>query len=233
MSNDNVVAIIPARGGSKGIPRKNLVPIGGYPLLAWSVRQALNCDKIQSVWVTSDSEEILEVARIYGSNCIKRPSNFAVDSSSSEEAWLHAVDFLESKGINPRLIVGMQPTSPIREPSDLSDAITHLLDNRLDSLLSVSPVDDYFAWEMSGAITARSINYDYRNRQRRQEIKETFIENGSFYVFKTSVLKEFQNRLGGRIGVFKMPRHKMFQIDEFEDINLCEAIIKGFNYEIG
>ena len=233
MSNIEVAAIIPARGGSKGIPRKNLMPICGHPLLAWSVRQALNCDAIHSVWVTSDSDEILDVAKNYGSSCIKRPSILANDNSSSEDAWLHAVDFLETQGITPTLIVGMQPTSPIRDAFDISNAITNLIDNNLDSLLSVTPVDDYFAWEMSGDITANSINYDYRLRKRRQDIKETFIENGSFYVFKTSILKEFRNRLGGRIGVHKMARHKMYQIDELEDAILCEAIINGYNYAIG
>src|SRR6185295_10226970 len=119
----STVAIIPARAGSKGIPGKNLVPVCGRPLVVWSVRQALAAKRIDSVWVSSDGEDILAAATGAGAKAIRRPADLASDSASSESAWLHALDAIEQQGLRVTRVVGMQPTSPVREPSDLDGAL--------------------------------------------------------------------------------------------------------------
>jgi CMP-N,N'-diacetyllegionaminic acid synthase len=225
------VAIIPARGGSKGIPRKNLVDICGKPLIAWSILQARNARHIDSVWVTSDDEEILAVAESYGARPICRPAEISGDQASSESAWLHGLEVIEAQGVDIDLVVAMQATSPIRESSDLDRGLQTLREKGYDSLLSVAEVEDFFTWRIGDDGGAESVNYDYRNRKRRQQIEKRYLENGSFYIFRPQQLLSNKNRLGGRIGLFVMGRHKMFQIDNPEDIELCAAIMRGFRLD--
>lgn len=225
-----VVAIIPARGGSKGIPGKNLKPVCGVPLLAWSIRQAKAASCIDSVWVSSDSDEILAVARAHGAYTVRRPDDLSGDTATSESAWRHALQEIENSGVVVDFVVGMQATSPIRGVSDLNQALEKVRHENLDSLLTVTEVEDYFNWRL-GAHGPESINYDYRSRKRRQLIEKRYLENGSFYVFRPSVLKNFDNRLGGVIGMHIMERYKMFQIDNPEDIRLCEAIMRGYGLD--
>lgn len=227
----SVVAIIPARGGSKGIPRKNLVDICGKPLLAWSILQARNATEIDSVWVTSDDDEILSVAEAHGASPIRRPLEISGDTATSESAWLHALEAIAAQGVAIDLVVAMQATSPLREPSDLDGGIQALREQGYDSLLSVTEVEDFFTWRIGVDGGAESMNYDYRNRKRRQQIEKRYLENGSFYVFRPEQLRRDNNRLGGRIGLFPMSRFKMFQIDNPEDIDLCSAIMSGFRLD--
>ena len=222
------VAVIPARGGSKGLPKKNLVELCGKPLLAWSVIQAKAAESVDSVWVSSDSEEILEVAVAYGAGTIQRPDRISGDQATSESAWLHAMDWLEEEGISLDRVVAMQATSPLREPHDLDEALQAFETEAYDSLLSVTEIDDFFMWALDSDGQPKSINYDYRNRQRRQVIEKRYLENGSFYIFRPSILRENNNRLGGRIGMHVMAKHKMFQIDTAEDLRLCAAIMRGY-----
>jgi CMP-N,N'-diacetyllegionaminic acid synthase len=227
----SVVAIIPARGGSKGIPRKNLINICGKPLLAWSITQALNATEIDSVWVTSEDEEILEVAEFYGARPINRPQDISGDTASSESAWQHAIGVIEGCGVTIDLVVAMQATSPIREPLDLDKGVRLLRDQNYDSLLSVTEVEDFFTWRIICDGSAESVNYDYRNRKRRQQIESSYLETGSFYVFRPDLLRVRGNRLGGRIGLFPMERYKMFQIDNADDVKLCAAIMHGYGLD--
>jgi len=225
------VAIIPARAGSKGIPGKNLVPVCGQPLVVWSIRQAAAASRIDSVYVSSDGDEILEVAVRAGALAIRRPAGFASDTASSESAWLHALDVVEKERGSVDRVVGMQATSPIREASDLDAAVRQFEEQRLDSLLSVSEIQDFFVWEPAGDGSFRPVNYDYRNRRRRQAITPQYRENGSFYIFRPQILRLEGNRLGGRIGAYVMPAHKMFQIDGPEDLRLCEAVMRGYGLD--
>lgn len=225
-----VLAVIAARGGSKGIPRKNLIDLCGKPLLAWSIEQARTASTITEVAVSSDSDEILAVAQAFGAVAVPRPAEISGDTASSESAWLHALDAREQQSGTFDLVVAMQATSPIREPADIDQAISLLSTERLDSLLTVCEVEDFFNWRVGADGLAQPVNYDWRNRRRRQDIEKRYLENGSFYVFPPRLLRQSLNRLGGRIGMFVMERHKMFQIDRLEDVRLCEAIMRGYGY---
>lgn len=224
------LAVIAARGGSKGIPHKNLLDICGKPLIAWTVLQARNATSVTEVAVSSDSEQILETAERYGAVAVRRPDEIAGDTATSESAWLHALNAREAAGGPFDRVVALQATSPIRESRDIDAAIAQYERDGVDSLLTVCEVEDFFTWRLNAQGHAESINYDWRNRRRRQEIEKRYLENGSFYVFAPNLLKQTDNRLGGKIGLFPMDRHKMFQIDRLEDIKLCEAILKGYGY---
>jgi N-acylneuraminate cytidylyltransferase len=225
-----VAAVIPARGGSRGIPHKNLVPLCGRPLVAWSILQARAAHEIHEVWVSSDSPEILETAERFGALPILRPAAMATDDTPSEAAWLHALDAMERSGSPVELLVGMQATSPIREASDLDEAVRTVRRDGLDSLLSCCELQDYFIWRR-GQEGPTGVNQDYHQRQRRQAIEARYLENGSFYVFTPQLLREQHNRLGGRIGLYVMAKHKQFQIDEPGDVALCEAIMRGYGMD--
>ena len=225
------VAIIPARGGSKGIPRKNLMPICGQPLIAWSIDHARRAKGVDAVYVTSDSDEILSTAERFGALPIERPGEISGDRASSESAWLHALDTIEAGGQKVSRIFGLQATSPIREPADLEGAIEQYEREALDSLFSVAEVEDFFTWRIDENGQPRSVNYDYRHRRPRQLIEKRYLENGSLYLFSPTVLRREQNRMGGRIGLFIMARHKLFQIDNMEDLQLVEAIMRGYGLD--
>lgn len=226
----DTVAIIPARGGSKGIPGKNLLQLCGKPLIVWSIEQALASNSIDSVWVTSDSAEILEVATASGANPILRPPEISGDTASSESAWLHAIDVIEGKGFQVSRMIGMQATSPLRQPQDLDAALRQVDIDSLDSLLTVVEIEDFFIWKFDKESNPESVNYDFRHRRPRQQIEKRYLENGSFYITRPEILRLNMNRLGGRIGMFVMEKHKMFQIDTPSDVQLCAAIMRGYGF---
>ena len=223
----NIIAIILARGGSKGIPKKNLIDFCGKPLIEWTIRHCIEGGST-SVWVSSDSVEILDVAKNCGANTILRPDVLSQDTSTSESSWLHALNHIE-KEINEKIdwILAPQITSPIRESSDIKKGIELAINSKYDSLFSSSIVGDLFFWQYENN-NLSSVNYDYRNRKRRQDAPKQFIENGSFYLFKPEVLKKYNNRFGKSIGKVEMEFWKMFEIDSKEDLELCKAIYKNF-----
>lgn len=224
----NIVVIIPARGGSKGIPDKNIVDLCGHPLISWSIKQAYNSKYVSSVWVSSDDENILNVSLKYGAKVIKRPKYLASDTSSSESAWIHSIDYLISQKIEVDLVVGLQATSPIRGIHDIDNAISRYFQNNYDSLLSVSELEDYFIWGINSDEELVPLNYDTSARKPRQQISKSYLENGSLYIFKPSLLKKTKNRLAGKVGMYLMEKYKSFQIDSEEDLKICSGLIKEF-----
>ncbi|RTM14879.1 MAG: acylneuraminate cytidylyltransferase family protein [Bradyrhizobiaceae bacterium] len=223
------LAVIAARGGSKGIPHKNLLDLCGKPLIAWTVEQARAARGVDVVAVSSDSDQILAAAEAAGAVGVRRPDDISGDLASSESAWLHALEAIDERMGRFERIVALQATSPIREPGDIETALATFDRDHLDSLLAVCEVEDYFNWRI-GAHGPEPINYDYRNRRMRQQIEKRYLENGSFYVLIPSLLREQNNRLGGKIGFHVMERHKMFQIDRPEDVKLCAAIMRSYGY---
>jgi CMP-N,N'-diacetyllegionaminic acid synthase len=223
------LAVIAARGGSKGIPHKNLLDLCGKPLIAWTVEQARAARGVDVVAVSSDSDNILAAAEAAGAVGVRRPEDISGDLASSESAWLHVLDATDERMGRFERVVALQATSPIRESSDIENALATFDREHLDSLLSVCEVEDYFNWRI-GQEGPEPINYDYRNRRMRQQIEKRYLENGSFYVLVPSLLREQSNRLGGKIGFHVMERHKMFQIDRPEDVKLCAAIMRSYGY---
>lgn len=216
------VVVIPARGGSKGIPGKNIIDFCGKPLIAWSILQARNTPEIDAVYVSSDSEEILEVARQYGAENIRRPDEISGDTASSESAVEHALSVIPGP-LDTALM--LQPTSPLRKPDDLGKAIRQFRDEGLDSSFSGAVLDDFLIWEKTPEGVFRSFNYDFRNRGRRQDRIPQYVENGSFYIFKPAVIGE-GNRLGGKIGIYLMDFWQSFEIDNYEDLELLRILFK-------
>jgi YrbI family 3-deoxy-D-manno-octulosonate 8-phosphate phosphatase len=221
---DEILAIIPARGGSKGIPRKNLCPVAGKPLLAYTVEHARRTPEITRVVVSTDDPEIGAIAEHWGAEVVRRPPEFSGDEASSESALLHALDQLRAaEGYEPGLVVFLQATSPLRRPDDIQSAIATLRAERADSLFSAGPVHGFVWRREAGRLD--SFSYDHRNRRRRQDAPEDLLENGSIYLFKPQVLREFGNRLGGKIAVYLMDPLDSLQVDEPADLPLFERLL--------
>jgi CMP-N,N'-diacetyllegionaminic acid synthase len=225
-------AVILARGGSKGIPNKNIIDFCGKPLLAWTILQAHATKAITDVWVSSDSQQIINIAAKYGAKSVIRPENISGDKDTSESAWLHAIN--EIKKITEEsndYIITPQVTSPLRGKDDLALGIENIIKNEADSLLSVVEIEDHFIWEKDENKKLISVNYDYNDRKPRQQIKKRYLENGSFYITKPEILINYNNRLGGNIAIHIMEQYKMFQIDNIEDVKLCSVIMRGYQLD--
>ena len=216
--NRDIVAIILARGGSVGIERKNLMPIGGIPLIGRSVLAARRAPSVSRVYVSTDDEEIAAVAEGFGANIISRPAEFATSTASSESALLHFAEQVPADSY-----VFLQCTSPFTTAHDIEGAIRKHNEEGIDSVIAVT--DDHggflcggFTWDEDG----RSVNYDYTNRPRRQDMKKTFRENGAVYVMTRDGLMLHKNRLHGKVGLYVIPRHRSFEVDEADDLSLAE-----------
>jgi N-acylneuraminate cytidylyltransferase len=221
------VAIIPARGGSKGLKNKNIYPVAGLPLLAWSVIQATDAKHVDRVFVTTDDAAIAQVAREYGAEVIDRPQEISGDKATSESALLHALDTIAGKeGTMPETVVFLQATSPLRKPGDIDRAIDIFRQDNADSLISVTRADDLTIWEHREG-EWNSVNFDWRNRGMRQERPSQYIENGSIYLFHPSVLRSFNNRIGRKLSVYPMEFWQTWEIDTIDEVDLVEFYMKS------
>lgn len=221
---NEILAVIPARGGSKGIPQKNIRMVAGKPLLAYSIEHAQQTSSITRTVVSTDDPEIANVARQYGAEVSWRPGSISGDTATSESALLHVLDHLrDTDGYEPDLVVFLQATSPIRQPDDIQNALMVLQGEHADALFSACPVHG-FVWRREGD-SLTSLTYDYCNRQRRQDAPEDLIENGSIYIFKPWVLREYNNRLGGKIAVYRMHVLDSFQVDDPGDLRIQERLL--------
>jgi YrbI family 3-deoxy-D-manno-octulosonate 8-phosphate phosphatase len=223
----NTACIIPARGGSKGLPGKNTRSFLGKPLLAWSIQRARQCpDFDYGVWVSTDSEEIAEVSRSFGAEVVWRPTELAGDDSPSEAALIHSLQHIEAiRGGKIETLVFLQATSPLRMPFDISRALRQFKEEDLDSLFSAAVLEDFTLWTRRGG-RLESTSYDWRNRGLRQNREPQILENGSIYICRRSIVADTGNRLGGRIGIYVMPYRQSFEIDSLEDFELCEAMAR-------
>lgn len=225
------LALIPARGGSKGIPGKNLKLLAGKPLIAWTIEAAKASKKISLVVVTTDCPEIAKVSRCYGAEVpFLRPPELATDEAPTEPALIHAVNFFKAEEVEPDAIVLLQPTSPLRFPGTIDDAIQKFETSKADSLLGVVKSHS-FHWKLPNGDDKKPIaDYDFVNRPRRQDIRPEDIpyrETGSIYITKTGVLLSTGNRLAGNISLFIMRQLEGYEIDTPVDFTVLESLLRS------
>jgi N-acylneuraminate cytidylyltransferase len=227
VASSNVV-VIPARGGSVGIPKKNLLELCGKPLLGWTIEHALNTPEIDDVFVSTDSEEIADYAKSIGAKIVTRPAILSGGSANSESAIQHALDYFKSNlDYNPELVVFLQATSPLRKADDIDNAINVFKNTGADSLFSSSIAADLTIWNKLDDSWVSS-NFDYKNRLTRQEAPTQFVENGSIYIFRPEILEQTGNRLGGKIESYLMEPWQVHEIDVVEDIRLIEYYMERY-----
>ena len=203
------VALVPLRGGSKGIPMKNIKLLGGKPLCAWVLEAAAHCPGIDAVYVSTDSELIRETVLGLGLGIyvIDRPAQYATDDASTESVMLHFVENVPCE----RLIT-IQATSPLLTSENLKAALLRFDADNCDSMLSAVRTRRFF-WSDGGV----PINYNPQKRPRRQDFPGTLMENGAFYITRSRILLDTGCRLGGTIGIHEMPENTAVEIDDPED----------------
>lgn len=226
MKNSTAI-LIPARGGSKGIKNKNLKNFNKKPLIYWTIKQAIQSKFSSDIYVTTDSNSILKFSKKIGVKTIKRPKNIAKDISPTEEAILH---FLKNSNINYENIILLQPTSPLRKIKDIDNAFDLFIKKKCNSLFSVSFFSDFTVWKTQKNNIV-PFSYNPNKRIIRQKDTKYYIENGSIYIFKSSIIKKNMNRIDvNSFDIYKMNKLQFFEIDDIEDFKICEHIFKSRLY---
>lgn len=220
------LCVIPARGGSKGVPRKNLLDVGGQPLIVWTIRQALAVSGMD-VLVSTDDEEIAEVARAAGARVPwMRPEELAQDTTPTEPVVRHAIDQVSHEQGRPDAVLLLQATSPVRHHGTLDRAVEEFTRSRVDSMVGVVEQPP-FIWSAGDPPTA---TYDVTARPRRQDLTEEarrYRETGSLYLTRTDIYEQYDNRLGGRIGLFVMAEDEGIDIDTELDVALAARLMES------
>jgi len=215
------LAIIPARGGSKRLPRKNVLDLAGKPLIAWSIEAGLKSKYIDKITVTSDDDEILTIAKIFGVEIIKRPDDLASDTATIFDAIKHTIDNLEKYDY----VVLLQPTSPLRNENHIDEAIELLESKEADAIIGVCEMDHSPLWSntlpenmnMSGFLRDEVLN------KRSQDLEKYYRINGAIYICKTETLLEEKSFfLKDNIFAYQMDRKSSVDIDEEIDFRIAQ-----------
>jgi N-acylneuraminate cytidylyltransferase len=217
-----VIAFIPVRGGSKSIPLKNIKLFCGKPLVYWNIVALQLSDYVDKIIVATDSSKIKDVVSGFNFDKVelydRKPEN-AVDNASTESVML---EYIEATNLlDSDVFMLVQATSPLTETKHFSEAIDFYQSGKYDSLLSCVKNKRFF-WNPDGT----SINYDYKNRPRRQDFFGMFMENGAFYINTVKNIKRYKNRLSGQIGIYEMPEYTATEIDEPDDWIILEDLMK-------
>lgn len=216
-----ILAIIPARGGSKGIPKKNIRLMNGKPLISYSIKNALNSSYITDVYVSTDSEEIADVSRIYGARIIDRDSSLAGDYVTLDPVIYDALLKTEKQnGYMYDVIITMQPTSPLTSVKTLDSAIEYFLKENLDTLISAVNKPHLCWGEKDDNLVPL-----YKERVNRQQLPKNYLETGAFVITKRSVISE-KTRIGKNVKVFEVPEIEAIDIDDVSDWIMTESLMK-------
>ncbi|HIP55891.1 MAG TPA: acylneuraminate cytidylyltransferase family protein [Arcobacter sp.] len=224
LNNKTFLAIIPARGGSKRIPNKNLLMLKNKPLIVWSIEAANESKYIDNVVVTSDNEKILEISKDTSANVIKRPSELASDLSTTFDTIKHVLENVK----NYDYVVLLQPTSPLRNYTHINEAIELLDEKHADAIVSVCEMEHSPLWSNTIGENGSMNNFlkDEVLNQRSQDLDTYFRLNGAIYICKVDkLLSEKSFFLKENIFAYKMNRDKSIDIDEVIDFKIAECLI--------
>ena len=223
------LAIIPARGGSKRLPNKNILDLNGKPLIAWSIEAAKKNKYINNIVVTSDSEKILDIANKYNIKTIKRPDFLATDTATTFDTIKHTIDSLQEKY---EYIVLLQPTSPLRNEKHIDEAIELLEKKNADAVISVCETEHSPLWSNTLPEDLNMSNFlrDEIKNKRSQDLPKFYRLNGAIYICKTDkLLEEKTFLLKNNIYAYIMDRKSSIDIDDEIDFKLAEILIKGIS----
>jgi CMP-N,N'-diacetyllegionaminic acid synthase len=214
-----VLTLITARGGSKGLPRKNILLVGGKPLIAWTILAALDSIAGDNVILSSDDDEIMEIAKTWGCKVpFRRPKEFASDTSSSIDVVFHALD--QFPGYD--YIVLLQPTSPLRTAADIDAAFDLMLSTGAPSCISVCETDQspYLMYRIIDQSKVESLLPGGVSASRRQDLKPVYIVNGAIYIARVDWLRKSKNFVEEGSVAYVMPRERSLDIDDADDFDV-------------
>ena len=223
-----IISIIPARGGSKGLPKKNILPLGNKPLIAWSIEASLKSKFINKTVVSSDSDEILEIANSYGADTIKRPDELAKDTTPSEPVIEHVLKNIENLE-DYDYIVLLQPTSPFRNEIDIDSSFQLLIEKKATALISVKEIDNKIlkAFKNNSNGYLEGISNNIYPFMRRQDLPKVFMPNGAIYIVKISEFLENKKLFTSKTISYLMNEENSLDIDTQEDLDRCNNILNN------
>lgn len=235
MDDKKVLAVIPARGGSKGIPGKNIRAFAGKPLIVHSIEASLNCPLISRTVVSTDDDKIAEIAEAHAAQVIRRPSELATDTSLVIDAIKHAVRTVEEESGDIDVVLLLEPTSPLRRVEDIETCIQVLLENRADSVATFTPsnISPNRLWRVSGDVVEPYIEgaVPWLPRQKQPIAHEL---TGQIYGLSRKILFEREDSistLSGRIFPVITPRETALDIDTELDFMLAEKVMEHFQHK--
>ena len=224
------LAIIPARSGSKRLPRKNVLDLAGKPLIAWSIEAARESQYIDSVVVSSDDDEILSVAKRYGAQSINRPKELASDTARTMDALFHVIENMQE---DYDYIVLLQPTSPLRNAKDIDGAIEYLFEKEAQSIVSICEMEHSPLWANTLPHDRNMRNFlkDEVLNKRSQDLEPYYRLNGAIYICKMEeLLREKSFFLKEGLFAYEMPQEKSIDIDTKLDFLIAESLLKNANF---
>lgn len=226
--NKKILGIIPARGGSKSIPRKNIINVGGKPMIAWSIGASLKSKYITKTIISSDDEEILKVGEKFGAVPIKRPSKYATDSATMMPVIKDCLLQLKKKGESFDILILLQPTSPLRESIDIDEAFTTFFKSKATALISgYEPAKSPFkSFKMDEKGFLKGLVNNRFTFMSRQDLPKTFYPNGAIYIIYVKEFLKLEKLFTSKTIPFFMPIEKSVDIDSMEDIKKISKIIK-------
>jgi len=224
------LAVIPARGGSKRLPRKNVLDLAGKPLIGWSIEAAKESKYIDSVVVSSEDDEILSVAKSYAVESINRPEELASDTATTMDALVHVIENIKERY---DYIVLLQPTSPLRDTNDIDKAIEYLFEKEANSIVSVCEMEHSPLW--ANTLPNDKNMHDFLQNKvlnkRSQELEQYYRLNGALYICKTeALLRQGSFFLKEKLFAYEMPQEKSIDIDTKLDFLIAEILLKNASF---
>lgn len=235
IGNKRILALIPARGGSKGLPGKNTKVICGKPLIVWSIDKAKHSKYLDMILVTTDDDEIAKISRAAGAYVpFLRPAELATDSSSTYDSIRHAIDYLsKNEGKKFDYIVLLEPTSPLREDDDIDRMLEHMIhhSDNFDSIVSVGEIDEHPSIvRRTKGLQLHPFCPELLQTSRRQDNEPAYFPYGVGYIAKTEVLLNENSFYANRCLYFKIKKYQNFEIDDIYGFLCAESVMK---YEWG
>jgi len=230
INNKKIIAIIPARGGSKGLPGKNILELCGKPLIAWTIKNALHSKYIDEVIVSTEDKEIAKISKEYGALVIERPEELARDDSPTIDAIMHVINWFESREEYFDIVILLEPTSPLRKDNDLDNAVEHFIENidRADSLVSVGEVhmeNPHITKKIENGYVKPLIEID-KNVHQRQQLPKVYFPYGVIYLALTITLKKHKTFYLERTIPYFIERWQNYEIDDIYDFIGIETILR-------
>lgn len=221
----DIATVIPARGGSKHVPNKNILPLLGKPMLAYTVEAALESGVTGQVFVSTDSGEIAGVARQYGAQVIDRPVELSVDAATTESALIHALDVLAGQGLHPEWVLTLQPSSPLRSVQTIRDFVAafRAVSDRFDSMLSVTE-DRVYKWVKAEGDALRPL-FPKAGR-RRQDREPLYSEDSVLYITRVHALRTTGSIFGRNVTGFSIDPIEAVDINESIDFEWAEFLLQ-------
>ena len=226
MNKNLFVALIPARGGSKGLKKKNLYPVNNKPLISWTIESAISSHYLEQIFVSSDDNSILEIASKEGVNCIERPANLAEDTSSMESVIMHSIEEIDKQGIRFKYLILLQPTSPLRDSKDIDSACKKFIQLKADSLISVTNVESSVLKTLvkdDNGFLRPAFDNKFPS-MNRQQLPLAYKPNGAIYIINKKLFLNNPTLFQKNTAMYEMKENKSIDVDSINDIHTIEKL---------